>query len=334
MSVIQNIGEQCGAELNTVMESMMSEVQYIGADLGRGFVKGYTEFEGKVLECIFKSIAGDGRSLMDYKPYKNPIHLKIDGEEVFAGEISEKESFNKRYNFSDDKTSKTTGQLLFTLLSKLAYSSKVRIGLGVPNKEFSTESFNKVKKAYQHKIVEIYDCISGEKKKITIEDIIIFRESDAALLHTINNHKDRVALNNQRLGMITLGFKTSELTYFEKGQNFNDKLSKTIEMGNRTVLDIIQDSLDKKGISKELSEIDTEKEYDDIKQPLYENLIESINQKIEMEWVNYKDVRIFLGGGTSLNIKEKHIPAKFEKISEPQMATAKGLFFVAKELLK
>lgn len=312
----------------------MSEIQYIGADLGRGFIKGYTEYEGESEECIFKSIIGDGRNLMDYNSYNDPIYLKVDGEDVFAGEICEKESFNKRYNFSDDKTSKTTRQLLFTLLSKLARSSNVKIGLGVPNKVFSTETFNEVKNAYKGKTIETYNYMTKELKKIYIEDIIIFRESDAALLHTINNHKDRVALNNKRLGMITLGFKTSELTYFEKGQKFNDKLSKTIEIGNRTVLDIIQDNLDKKGITKELSEIDTEKEYDIIKQPLYENLIESINQKIEMEWINHKDMRIFLGGGTSLNIKDNYIPAKFEKIEEPQMATVKGLFLVAKEMLK
>ncbi|MBU3180387.1 ParM/StbA family protein [Clostridium psychrophilum] len=312
----------------------MSEIQYIGADLGRGFIKGYTEYEGESGECIFKSIIGDGRDLMDYNSYNDPIYLKVDGEDVFAGEICEKESFNKRYNFSDDKTSKTTRQLLFTLLNKLARSSTVKIGLGVPNKVFSTETFNEVKNAYKGKTIETYNYMTKELKKIYIEDIIIFRESDAALLHTINNHKDRVALNNKRLGMITLGFKTSELTYFEKGQKFNDKLSKTIEIGNRTVLDIIQDNLDKKGITKELSEIDTEKEYDIIKQPLYENLIESINQKIEMEWINHKDMRIFLGGGTSLNIKDNYIPAKFEKIEEPQMATVKGLFLVAKEMLK
>ena len=312
----------------------IQEIQYIGADLGRGFVKGYTEFEGKATECIFKSIVGDARPLMDYTPYNKPIYLGIDNEEVFAGEICEIESYNKRYNFSDDKTSKTSRQLLFTLLSKLACSGKVKVGLGVPNKVFSVKAFEEVKKAYAGRTVEIYNYITKKTKKILIEDIIIFRESDAALMHTISNHKDRVSLNNERLGMVTLGFKTSEITYFEKGQKFNDKLSKTMEIGNRTVLDIIQDSLDKKGISKELSEIDTEKEYNIIKQPLYENLIESINQKIEMEWVNYKDVRIFLGGGTSLNIDNKYIPAKFEKISDPQMGTAKGLYLVAKELLK
>jgi len=53
-----------------------------------------------------------------------------------------------------------------------------------------------------------------------------------------------------------------------------------------------------------------------------------------MEWINHKDMRIFLGGGTSLNIKENYVPTKFEKIEEPQMATVKGLFLVAKEMLK
>lgn len=312
----------------------MAEVQFIGADLGRGFVKGYTEFEGITKECIFKSIVGDGRDLMDYVPYNEPIYLTIDGEDVFAGEIAEKESFNKRYNFSDDKTLKTTRQLLYTLLSKISMSGVVRIGLGVPNNMYTTETLSEVKQAYKGKKLEVYDHMTQVTKKVQIEDIIIFRESDAALLHTINNHKDRVALSNLKLGMVTLGFKTSELTFFDIGQKFSDKLSTSLEIGNRTVLDIIHNTLKSKGISKELSEIDTEKEYDAIKQTLYENLIESINQKIEFQWTNHKEMRIFLGGGTSLNIKSKFIPTKFEKVTEPQMGTSKGLFMVTKELLK
>lgn len=313
---------------------MSSEIQYIGADLGRGYVKGYTEFEGKSYDCIFKSVVGDGRVLHDFSIYPEPIFLKIEDEDVFAGELSEKESSDKRYNFSDDKTSKTAKQLLYTLLSKLAKTASVKIVLGVPNKEFSNEAMNKVQKAYKHKTIEILDNITNVVKRVYIQDIIIYRESDAALLQTLSIHKDRIALNNRKIGMITLGFKTCELTFFDKNQKFNDKFSKTIEKGNRTVLDIISGVLDKQGITKALSEIDTETDYDSWKKPLYANLIEGIDQNIQMEWVNFREMTLFLGGGTSLNLDKKNIPEKFELVQDPQTCTSKGLFLVAKVLLK
>jgi hypothetical protein len=52
------------------------EVQFIGADLGRGYVKGYTEFNGSVKQCLFKSVIGDGRS-MDYSKYDHLVPLVL-----------------------------------------------------------------------------------------------------------------------------------------------------------------------------------------------------------------------------------------------------------------
>lgn len=312
---------------------MENTIQYIGADLGRGYVKGYSEFAGESHTCLFKSIIGDGRDI-DFTEYEEPIYINVDDEEYFAGVLAEKESYNFIPNYSDDKTTKSAEQLLYALLSKIAKSSRVKIALGVPNKIFSKDTQESVRSKYKNKSIRITNKINNESKEITIEEITIFRESDAALFHTIANHHDRVKLNNMRIGMISVGFRTTELTYFEKNQIFNDKLSDTLEIGNRTVLDIIGDNLKKKGIIKSLSEIDSDSDYNTIKYKLYENLMEKIDQTIQMNWVNYKDMRIFLSGGTSLNIDLCKIPQKFERVPHAQMVTAMGLYNVAKDVLR
>lgn len=301
-------------------------IQIIGADLGRGYTKGYSEYEGEALSCLFKSVVGDGRSI-DYKEYDKPIHIEVDGEEIFAGELAEKESFNSIPNFSDDKTTATAKKLLYVLLDQVAKSQSVKICLGVPNKIFNETTLQKVKEEYLGKTIEIKNSISNTIKKVNIVDIIIAREADAAMLYTINTHPKRLELTNKKLGMATIGFRTTELSFFDQGIKFVDKSSKTIELGNRTILDIIQKQLQAKGIMKELNEIDSSTDYDKIKKALYNNLLEKLNQQVEMDWINWAEMDIFLAGGTSL--KFENIPSKFEKVEDPQMVTAKGLHYIA-----
>lgn len=305
------------------------QIQFIGADLGRGYVKGYTEVNGKVKECLFQSIIGDAREV-DYKKYINPIHLEVNNEEYFVGELAEKESFNSIPNFSDDKTTDVAEKLLYALLSNISECENVQICIGVPNKAFNKANSDKIAAKFEGKTITIKNKIDNTEKTITIHKIGIFRESDAALFYAVNTHERRVELQAKRVGMITVGFRTTELSYFDIGMKFNDRLSTTKEFGNRTVLDIISKSLDKQGISKSLSEIDNDNNYDDLKEIGYKNLLEKIKQEIDMIWINNAEMEIFIAGGTSKNFKT--IPDKFEKVKNPQMITARGLHFIAQNL--
>ena len=55
---------------------MSREIQNIGADIGRGYVKGFTEVDGIERSCIFKSVVGLGRE-MDFVNYDDPIFLDM-----------------------------------------------------------------------------------------------------------------------------------------------------------------------------------------------------------------------------------------------------------------
>lgn len=301
-------------------------MQLIGVDLGRGYVKGYTEYNGISKECLFRSVTGDGRS-MDFSKYDDPIFLEVNNEECFAGDLAEKESFNTIPNFSDNKVTEVSFKLLSALLDKLALEDVVGIMIGVPNHHFTKENLATVKNKYLGKTIEITNKITNRTKIISIGYVNIFRESDAALMAVVNTHKDKIALKNKRLGIATIGFRTTELTFFDKGLKFNDKLSTSKEIGNRTVLDIIQKKISKDGISKTLHEIDNDKDYDNFKAAGYKQLLERIKQELEMNWVNISEMKIFIAGGTALNFTE--IPVNFELVDDAQMITAKGLYYVA-----
>lgn len=305
------------------------DIQIIGADIGRGFSKGYTEYNGLKKECVFKSITGEGKDINNINEYKDPIYIKInDKEDYFIGLLAEKESYTPIRNSKDSKISETVEILLYAILNKIAIADKVKIMLGVPYKMFRKSVLEEVIQKYKGKKVIIKDNLQGGTKTITINDISIFRESDAALMWQIRDKQE----NNKPLGMINVGFRTTEIAYYDKGLKFNNKRSNTLEYGNRTALSYVQDMLAEDNITKEVFEIDTNNDdYEELKEKGYNNLSEKIDQEIEDIWINKNEMDIYVSGGTALRMK---FDKSFNLVDDPQMATSKGLWLLGTELLQ
>ncbi|MEG1482942.1 MAG: ParM/StbA family protein [Cetobacterium sp.] len=301
----------------------MSTVQNIGADIGRGYVKGYTEIEGNVNSCMFKSVVGLGRQ-MEFENYEDPIFLKVAignkcFENVFCGLLAEVEGHAPIRNSMDSKNTDTVRKLLAALLSKIAVKEEVNIMLGVPNREFTKTNLAAIVEDYKGKTVEVLDYITKESKKITIKNISIFRESDAALLYQVTKNK----LNNGNDHvMVNVGFRTTEISFYDNELKYNDKKSKSLELGNKTVLEYVQNIHDKRS----LEEIDTSSRYDDLKSQGYQNLAENIEQTVESLLVNMDEINLYACGGVikNLDLSDKFIPTE-----DPQMITSKGLYLIA-----
>lgn len=301
------------------------DIQLIGLDIGRGFVKGYTEFNGNEKECLFKSVVSIGRNL-DFEDYEDPIYLEVNNKEYFAGILAENEGYNPIQNLKDSKITTTAQKLLCAALNKLAVSSKVKIMLGVPNKSFKKSELAEIQATYKGLTLTIKDKITGSYKNVTIVDISIFRESDAALMWHVRN-LDKF---EKTMCMVTVGFRTTELACYDRNMKFNDKLSATKELGNKTALAFVQDILEKDGIVKELNDIDTSEDYNDLKATAYEDLSENIEQLIEGTLINLKEVDVFIAGGTALNLKFND----YTVVDDAQMITSKGLYLIATRVFK
>lgn len=303
------------------------ESQIIGADIGRGYTKGYTVYDGEASEYCFKSIVSLGREI-DFDDYKDPIYLEVEGEEYFAGILAEVEGYSPTSNNMESKITLTAEKLLYALLDKLAVADNVKLVLGVPNKSYNKRTLTEVIEAYKGKTVKIMNNITKCYKKVFIEDISIFRESDAALFWEL---RDRTT-TNKPIGMVTVGFRTTEFTYFDKGMKFNDKKSKSLELGNKTALEYVQRELnDKYNLSKELFEIDSNTgDYDKLKGKGYRILSEKVAQEVDSYWVNTEEMDIYFGGGTTQRMKIYNGTL----VEAPQMATAKGLYIVGTRVFK
>lgn len=300
--------------------------QIIGLDIGRGYTKGYTEVNGLVKECMFKSIVGEGRSL-NFSDYENPIMINFEGEDFFVGLLAEIESQTLIRNSKDSKTTSTVQKLIAAALSQLAVEEEVKIMLGVPYKSFRKSILEEVQALYKDKEIKVKDKINGGTKEIKIVDISIFREGDAALYWQVRNNKS----NSKPVGIVSVGFRTTEMSYFDKGLKFNDKKSDTLEFGNRSAMSNVKDKLLNKGIIKDINEIDTSKDYEDMKKSAYALASENIEQQIEDKWVNLSEMDIYIAGGTALNMSFDN---KFKVIEDAQMATAKGLWLIGTRTFK
>lgn len=298
----------------------MKDIQFIGLDVGRGYLKGYTEYDGKPNSCLFKSVTALGR-MMDFKDYEDPIFLEVDKDEYFVGILAEKEGHNPIQNLKDDKTTPTVQRLINAALNKLAVCDNVKIMLGVPNKLFKKSELQKIKQTYKDKVVNIKDKISNTYKRVKIDDIEIYREGDAALLWHMQNYN----MNSNDVGMVTIGFRTTEFSYYDKGLMFNNLKSSTEELGNKDALEYIQKRISTDNIMRKLHEIDSSDRYDDLKEIAYRDLTESVEQQIESKWTNLNELDVFIAGGTALNMNFTTYPV----VEDSQMITAKGLWLVA-----
>lgn len=302
---------------------MEENYQVIGLDIGRGYVKGYSKYNGMVKECLFKSVFGDGRNI-DFEKYENPIYIDFESVSYFVGSLAEKESITPIRNSDDSKVSFTMRILVAAALNEIAVADEVKLMMGVPYKSFRKTTLKEVIDTYKGKTFKVKDKIKGGYKEIRISDISIFREGDAALFHTLEGKINE----DKAVGMVSIGFRSTEMSFFEKGFVFNDKLSDTLEAGNQDALTMVQKQLKDRGIIRELNEIDSSNDYDELKKVAYIMASESTAQRIASKWKNIDEMDVYVSGGTALHMTFDN---RFKVSKDAQMATAKGLFEVGME---
>ena len=167
----------------------MENIQKIGFDFGRGYVKAYSEVDNIEHVSVFKSVFGEGRDidLSEYMDKENekPIYIEYNKENYFIGLLAEKESQVPVRNSRDSKTSHTVEVLFAAALSEVAVKDKVDVMLGVPYKNYRKSVLKDVIEKYKGKTIKVKNKINGSTKEVYINNISILREGDAALIHAI-----------------------------------------------------------------------------------------------------------------------------------------------------
>lgn len=304
----------------------MENTQKIGLDIGRGYVKAFTNLDGVDKQCMFKSVVGLGRTGLELEDGDIFISGQLGDEkfdEIFVGLLAENEGHVPSKNADDSKITDTVKQLLIAALNEIAERPEVDIILGVPNRNWNKKTLKEVVDCYKDKTVKIMDHRTGKTKIIHINDIGIFKESDAALLHHVTFNKPGNTNDNV---MINVGFRTTEIAFFDNNLKFNDRKSKSLELGNQTILEIVR----KEHPQRSLEEIDSSNRYDKLKERGYKAVSEKIKQTVASEFIS-AETNIYACGGV---VKYLSLPDNIKIVDDAQMATAKGLYFVATRKFK
>ena len=297
-------------------------IQNIAIDVGRGYLKYYSEYNGNIYKGMFKSIIGEYRPL-NFNDYDDPICIEYEGESYFCGSLAEKESHQAVRNSGDSKTSLTVQILINAVLSKIAMTDTVNLMIGVPNNSYKKSVLLDVIDVYQGKKIIVKDKINNNTKRVVIGMVDIFKEADAIMMKETNGEPDE----NIDIAFISVGFRTTECSYYSKG-NHVDKYSRTIPFGNQTILSMVQEKLKDRGIIHDLNYIDSNVgDYDDLKEKAYKLSSEVLTQKIEEIIPNgFSETKILVGGGTALKME---LDSRFELIEDAQFAVVIGLFKTA-----
>ena len=298
------------------------KTQIIGIDAGRSYTKAFSIYEGVVYQANFNSVYGNGRTNIDFSNYDNPIALKIDGNDYFFGELAIKECYNRLSNLKDEKTTNVAEMLIISALSRVAISKEVRLMVGVPNRLYNKRTLQSVIDKYKNRSYLFKDIVTGENKEVHICDIGIMRESDSALIYL-----QKGKINTKPVGLVSIGGKTSEISYFDKNFKFIDRNSVSLALGSIDVNTEVRRKLEYDRIYKSNDEIDISNNYDDIKKVAYEIIENRLYEEIDNLFTNIKEMeKIYIVGGTSQNLNLDN--SIFTTVENPQMVTAKGLFFV------
>ena len=313
----------------------VQNVQNIGLDIGRGFVKAFSTYEGKDYSLTFKSVASLRGFRMDTSKLakEEKLAYKVEGidSEFFVGTLAEKEGYSPIKNSDDSKVSLIAEKLLLGALHQIAKSEDVRINLGVPNRQFTAEVRKEIKEKYKGKKYKIINTFTKEEKEIKIIDIDIFKESDSALMYYLSANPNKIPKGKNHI-MINSGFRTTEIAYYTEDLQYNSRNSFSIELGTQNVLDYCKSVLEEQGIYKDLQEIDSSNKYDQLKEMIFRSVTEGIEQEIKTRIKDLKELNVFFSGGTALNLK--NITIDHILIDNPQMATAKGLFMILDNMVK
>ena len=295
--------------------------QIIGIDAGRSYTKAFSVYGGNVYQTIFNSVYGNGRPNIDFNNYEQPIAVEIGGNDYFFGELAIKECYNRLSNLKDEKTTEVAEMLIIAALNKVAVTKEVKIMLGVPNRLYNKRTLQSVIDKYRNKAYVFRDIISGKTKEVHIVDIGIMRESDSALIFL-----ERGNVNKKPIGLVSVGGKTTEISYYEPNFRFIDRNSVSLALGSIDVNTEVRRKLEYNRIYKSNDEIDISNNYDNKKKVAYEIIENRLYEEIDNIFTNISEMeRIYIVGGTSQNLSLDD--SVFTKVEDPQMVTAKGLYF-------
>ena len=299
-------------------------MEIIGIDVGFGFTKAYN---GKN-SVIFKSLIGDAtdiqfRSLLGDDSSTSNLHITLDDKSYFLGSYAELQSNIREFTLDQEKLIEDFVKILAIAAAGICTDKpgpiNVVSGLPVGYLKRDTKKFKKMIRG-THEITFHNRDGQDVTKKVTIDKIHIIPQPIGSIFNLIFDDHGRITDKNlatQKLGVVDIGFRTSDFSIFDHLQ-YIERGSSTMDTGISKCFSVIANKL------RQESNINIElyrmfqfiesgmikirgKEYNisNLKKRVYNHAASAIASDLNRLWENDWDIdSIILSGGGSVELSE------------------------------
>lgn len=307
--------------INLLKENTM---EIVGIDVGFGFTKAYN---GKN-SVIFKSIIGDAtdiqfHSVLGEDSSTSNLHITLDDKSYFLGSYAELQSNIREFTLDQEKLLENFFKILAVTAAGLCTdtSAPLHIVTGLPVGYLKRDT-----KRLKEMIIGVHHIIfhnpDGKEvqRKIHIDKIHVIPQPIGSIFNLIFDEQGRIidkVLAAQKLGVVDIGFKTTDFSIFDHLQ-YIERGSSTMDTGISKCFSVIAGKL------RQESNINIElfrmfkfiesgmikirgKEYNisNLKKRVYTHAAAAIVSDLNRLWENDWDIdSIILSGGGSVELAE------------------------------
>jgi plasmid segregation protein ParM len=299
-------------------------MEIVGIDVGFGFTKAYN---GKN-SVIFKSLIGDAtdiqfRSLIGEDSSTSNLHITLDDKSYFLGSYAEMQSNIREFTLDQDKLLEDFVKILAITAAGLCSDSAgpINVVSGLPVGYLKRDS-KKLKSMIKGNHEITFHNTNGDDitKRVNIDKIHVIPQPIGSIFNLIFDEtgkiKDRT-LATQKLGVVDIGFKTTDFSIFDHLQ-YIERGSSTMDSGISKCFSVIANKLrQESNINIELYRMYNfiesgmikirGKEYNisNLKKRVYNHASSAIASDLNRLWENDWDIdSIILSGGGSVELAE------------------------------
>ncbi|MBU1195249.1 MAG: ParM/StbA family protein [Proteobacteria bacterium] len=299
-------------------------MEIIGIDVGFGFTKAYN---GKN-SVIFKSLIGDAtdiqfRSLLGDDLSSESLHITLDDKSYFLGTYAELQSNIREFTLDQDKLIEDFVKILAIAAAGICTDTAAPINVvsGLPVGYLKRDS-KKLKDMIRgtHEITFHNSDGKDVTRRIQIDKIHVIPQPIGSIFNLIFDDQGRIrdkALATQKIGVVDIGFKTTDFSIFDHLQ-YIERGSSTMDTGISKCFSVIANKLrQESNISIELFRMYKfiesgmvkirGKEYNisNLKKRVYSHAASAIASDLNRLWENDWDIdSIILSGGGSIELSE------------------------------
>jgi len=303
-------------------------MEIVGIDVGFGFTKAYN---GKT-SVIFKSLIGDAtdiqfRSLLGDDGSTSSLHITLEDKSYFLGSYAELQSNIREFTLDQEKLLEDFVKTLAITAAGICTDSSAPINVvsGLPVGYLKRDS-KKLKEMIRgvHEITFHHPSGTSETKRVHIDKIHVIPQPIGSIFNLIFDDQGKIkdkGLATQKLGVVDIGFKTTDFSIFDHLQ-YIERGSSTMDTGISKCFSVIANKLrQESNINIELYRMfkfiesgmvkirGREYNISNLKKRVYGHSAAAIASDLNRLWENDWDIdSIILSGGGSVELAEYLIP--------------------------